>query len=173
MIRSIYLSILVILTIVQPLYAQTNPGKWAKWEYLLGDWKGEGAGNPGMGSGSFSFRKELSENVLVRKSITEFPAMENRPAFSHEDLMVVHTDFSGFPSKATYFDNEGHTIHYDIDYSGDQIILTSESIPSIPRFRLIYKKIDEKTVNIAFAIASPDSPDQFKTYLEGRSIKTN
>lgn len=70
------LSLSILLSIVQfqTLYAQQTDPKWEKCEYLIGDWNGEGKGNPGMGSGSFSFRKELSQNVLVRNGHTEFPA---------------------------------------------------------------------------------------------------
>lgn len=171
MLRILFLSFLFIISYSVPCRSQSGTGKWEKWEYLLGNWKGEGNGNPGMGEGTFTFSNALSDNILIRKSLTSFPASENRPAFTHEDLMIIYADPSGIPSHANYFDNEGHSINYSIVYSGEQIILTSEQIPNIPRFRLTYQKLDEQNVNVVFAIAPPQSPEDFKIYLEGKSVK--
>lgn len=43
----------------------------------------------------------------------------------------------------------------------------------MPRFRLSYETIDALTVNVKFEMANPQSPDEFKTYLEGISKKLN
>ena len=87
---------------------------WSKLEHLTGHWVGEGNGQPGQGTGGFSFQYELGGNILVRKSSTVFPATTARPAFTHDDLMVVYPDYNGVPSKAIYWDNEKHTIEYAV-----------------------------------------------------------
>jgi hypothetical protein len=49
--------------------------------------------------------------------------------------------------------------------------MTSEKSSTSPRFRLTYTKIDEKSVRIIFEMASPDAPESFRTYLEGKASK--
>jgi hypothetical protein len=49
--------------------------------------------------------------------------------------------------------------------------MTSEKSSVNPRFRLTYSKIDSSSVNIVFEMASPDAPDAFRTYLEGKANK--
>jgi len=38
----------------------------SKWSALVGEWAGEGSGNPGSGSGTSSFQFDLQKQVLVR-----------------------------------------------------------------------------------------------------------
>jgi len=116
---------------------QQNSG-WSNWTRLMGEWKGEGSGQPGQGSGTFSFTPDLDKKIVVRKSHSEYPATENKPLVIHDDLMVVYADFTGIPSKAIYFDNEGHTINYTITYANKAIVLISDKIPNVPVFRLTY-----------------------------------
>ena len=41
------------------------------------------------GSGAFTFAFDLNQNILVRKSHSEYPKTDNKPAVKHDDLMVV------------------------------------------------------------------------------------
>lgn len=142
---------------------------WSKWSWLIGDWKGEGSGQPGAGSGMFSFKTDLNENILVRRSHSEYPAANGRPATIHDDLMVVYTDNAGNPSDAIYFDNEKHVIRYSITYSDKTIIFTSEKTPDAPIFRLSYTLLDNGKVNTRFEMSQDGQ--NFKVYIEGISSK--
>ena len=144
---------------------------WSKFQNLIGHWVGEGNGQPGQGTGGFSFQADLGGNILVRKSHTEFPATSAKAAFVHDDLMVIYPDFNGVPSKAIYWDNERHTIEYLVTFTDKAIVFTSAASQYMPRFRLSYETIDATTVNIKFEMANPGSPDEFKMYLEGKSRK--
>ena len=132
--------ILVLLAV--PLWAQQlKEPNWDAFRFLLGEWIGEGGGNPGEATGSFSFPFELQEKVLIRKSRADYPATKDKPAYSHTDLMVVYQE----PDKTTraiYFDNEGHVIHYVVSISKDQNTLTfiSDASPTEPRFRFTYNQ---------------------------------
>ena len=90
---------------VTPQASKQDP-VWEPLHFLLGDWTGEGTGEPGQGTGSFSFRLELAQNILVRKNRADYPARQGRPAFSHEDLMIVHQDPGTGRLQAVYFDSE-------------------------------------------------------------------
>ena len=148
-------------------HAQQSP--WTKWSWLLGEWKGEGSGQPGQGEGIFSFKPDLDNKILVRKAHSEYPASGNRPAAIHDDLLIVYPDVSGYPSKAIYFDNEGHTINYTISYSDKSIVLLSEKTTSLPVFRLTYTLLSDNTVDTKFDMSQDG--EKFMTYIEGKSVK--
>ncbi len=81
----------------------------------------------------------------------------------------MYLDFSGNPSRAIYFDNEGHTINYSISYADKSIVLLSDKIPNVPLFRLTYTLLDDETINTKFE-TSQDG-EKFVTYIEGKSKK--
>jgi len=143
---------------------------WDDWQFLLGEWIGERGGQPGQGIGTFAFSLELQNTILVRKNHAEYPATKDRPAFSHDDLMVVHQE-AGKPTQAIYFDNEGHVINYTVGFSEDKngVTFLSELMPSAPRFKLTYTKGEKDTVLIKFEIASPGKPEEFSPYLEAKA----
>jgi len=142
---------------------------WNQWNWLIGDWAGEGSGKPGQGGGTFSFIADLDQKILVRKSHSQYPALGNKPTIIHDDLMVVYPDYSGNPVKAIYFDNEGHTINYSITYSDKTIVLTSDRIGNIPVFRLTYIQLNDESVDTKFEISQDGV--KFSSYVEGKSIR--
>lgn len=155
-------------TVMTTCFGQQN-ASWTKWTWLIGEWKGEGNGEPGKGEGTFSFKTDLSEKILERKAHSEYPATANKPLIVHDDLLIVYLDFSSNPSKAIYFDNEGHTINYSITYSNQSIILISDKISNVPVFRLTYTSIDNETINTKFEMSQDG--EKFTTYIEGKSKK--
>src|SRR6202011_6405981 len=66
-------------------------------ELLTGDWLGEGGGAPGQGAGEFSFRSELGGKALVRRNRADYPAAAGKPAFHHEDLMMIFQEAESQP----------------------------------------------------------------------------
>lgn len=140
--------------------------RWGAWEFLLGEWVGEGSGDPGQGTGGFTLYPDLRNNILMRKNVANYPATKDRQAFSHEDLMVIY--YENDRPQAMYFDNENHVIRYGVEFSKDSSAVTflSEKVPSAPRFRFTYTKAPNETLRIAFDIASPDKPDTFSRYIE-------
>jgi hypothetical protein len=151
--------------------AQETTRSWAPLEYLLGDWVGEGAGQPGQGTGEFSFHPDLQSRILVRKSYAAYPPTKDHPAFRHDNLMVIYRESASAPPRAIYFDNEGHVINYSISVSSDQktIEFVSEVLPSSPRYRLTYFKTGSNTLTLKFEIAPPGKPDSFSTYIEAKA----
>lgn len=134
--------------------------------FLLGAWEGEGRGGPGQGGGGFTFGPELQGKVLVRRSHAEYPATKDRPASSHEDLMVAFSE--GGKLRADYFDNEGHMIRYDISGPDERgsVRFISDAKTQGPRFRLTYTPTGKDTLSLRFEIAPPGNPEAFATYIE-------
>ena len=80
------MKIKVILTVVffgilTTCLGQQNPS-WEKWSWLIGDWAGEGSGQPGVGGGTFTFKTDLDKNILVRNSHSEFEMSQDGEKFS-------------------------------------------------------------------------------------------
>lgn len=143
---------------------------WEDWNYYLGEWTGDGEGEPGEGSGGFRFDFDLQGHILVRKNFAEYLATEKMPAYRHDDLMIIYRDpEQGF--RATYWDNEGHIIYYTAEFSQDKNILTflGDIIPSAPRFRFIYNKVNNNVLGIRFEIAPPGRPEEFAPYIEAKA----
>jgi hypothetical protein len=151
--------------------AQETTSGWAPFEYLLGDWVGEGGGQPGQGTGEFSFHPDLQNRILVRKNHAAYPPTKDRPGFRHDDMMVVYRESDNAAPRALYFDSEGHVIRYCVSASSDQktIEFVSEISPSSPRYRLTYVKTGTDTLTLKFEIAPPGKPDSFSTYVEAKA----
>jgi hypothetical protein len=142
--------------------------EWETWKFLLGEWEGGHEGDPGQGYGRFSFSFELDQNILVRRNRTVFPPTLEREGYTHDDLLIIYTEFTGL-KRAIYFDNEEHVIHYEVSVSPDQnsFILVSDPAPSIPQFRFTYIKTGKNALNARFEIAPPGQASAFMVYLEG------
>lgn len=153
---------------------QSKEGNWGAWRPFLGKWTAEGGGQPGQASaGGFSFEVDLQGKVLIRRNYSDYPATGSKLAFRHDDLMVIYQE----PDKGTraeYFDNEGHVIHYSVRVSEDQKTITfiSDVVASAPRFRFIYRLQKDNLLNLEFDIAPPGKPDSFSKYVEGTARKS-
>jgi hypothetical protein len=134
-------------------------------DFLLGDWTGTGSGEPGRGSGSFSFKPDLQDQVLVRRAHSAYPASAGRPAIVHDDLLVVHSGGSA----AVYFDNEGHVIHYRVtaDNAAKSATFVSVDPSPAPLFRLTYTQGAPGQLRVKFEIAPSGQAADLKTYLDG------
>lgn len=162
---------LCLFTLISPsiLRAQrtSEPPDWRPWQFLFGEWVGAGGGGPGEGAGTFSFTTDLQGTVLVRRNHSDFPASPERPAYSHDDLMVIYREGTT-QTRAAYFDNEGHVIRYSTNFSPDSnsVVFISDPAPGTPRFRLTYEKKGDGLVTIRFEFAPPGKPDSFTRYID-------
>jgi hypothetical protein len=126
-------------------------------------------GQPGQASaGEFSFEYQLDQHIMVRKNFAEYPATKDRPAFRHDDLVVVYPAEGGGAKRAIYWDSEGHMIEYAAEEleNGNVLRWVSAPSPNAPRFRFTYRKIAEKRLAVLFEMAPPGKPDAFAKYVE-------
>jgi hypothetical protein len=153
---------------------QSKDDAWAPVKFLLGDWIGEGGGQPGQGAGGFSFHPDLQGKILVRKNYADYPATKDRPAYRHDDLMIVYRESGDQDLRAVFFDNEGHVIHYSVPAGdgGNSVQFLSEVSAKRPRFRLTYVKTGDDRLSLKFEIAPPGQPDAFATYIEAKARRT-
>ena len=156
----------LLLTLQNSARAASPSGKFGeKWRALVGEWKGE---NPSGGnSGACGFHLDLADNVIVRTNHAVLAATGGKPAGAHDDLMIVYPGPTADKAKAIYFDNEGHVIDYDAEWSVDGNTLTFLGRPGAgPQFRLIYRKLDAKRFSVSFEMAAPGQ-GSFKVYTSG------
>jgi hypothetical protein len=138
---------------------------WGPVQFLVGHWTGEGTGQSGQGTGSFSFTPDLAGKVLVRKSFAEYPAANGKPASRHDDLMIVYRDEASRQMRAMYFDSEGHVIPYAVKPAdGGGVVFVTEGAPDTMRYRLTYSGIGAERLKLKFEIAPPGK--DFTTYIE-------
>ena len=137
---------------------------WGPVEFLVGRWTGEGGGEPGTGSGAFTLAPDLQGRILVRKNFATYPAAAGRPAFRHDDLMIVYRDEQS-ALRAMYWDNEGHVIAYAVRAAADGgVTFVSDAPPGKMRYRLTYLPAGKDKIKIRFEIAPPGK--EFSAYLE-------
>jgi hypothetical protein len=164
-----FAALLLAMMSALPLTAQHSKSGLARAaELLSGDWLGDGGGAPGQGAGEFSFRSELGGKALVRRNRAGYPATAGKPAFHHEDLMMIFQEAESQPVRALYLDSEGHVIHYSAVVVEDASSITFTSSPSNgePVYRLSYKKAGDGTLAGRFETAPPGKPGAFSTYLQ-------
>jgi hypothetical protein len=147
-------AIIGLLLICASVSAQ-QPKSCGGLDSLAGEWVGAGTGAPGEGAGGFTFQRELQGKVLVRRNFAEYPPMNSRPAYRHDDLMVIYGDANA--SRADYWDNESHVIRYAVTTSPDGCTITFESSRSATEaaFKLTYTIKSPDEVSIGFQIAPP------------------
>ena len=165
---------LMLLLVAAPLGMAARADGWQALHSLIGEWTGVGSGTPGQGSGGFSFKEDLQGKVLVRKNRAEYPATKDRPAFVHDDLMIVYHESADAPAHAIYFDSEGHVIHYGIHASEDgaEIVFESAAEAAAPRYRLTYTRACADQLKIRFEIAPPGHASEYKTYIEAAARRS-
>jgi hypothetical protein len=149
---------------------------WGPLEFLVGKWTGAGGGGPGQGGGAFSFTPDLQNTVLVRKSFAEYPPANGKPAFRHDDLMIVYRDQASHEFRAIYFDSEAHTIEYSVKAllekpgAGGVVFESApgQAAPSVaqaaPRYRMTYTSTGAAAASFKFEIAPPGK--DFTAYIE-------
>ncbi|HEX9120672.1 MAG TPA: hypothetical protein VF840_09055 [Terriglobales bacterium] len=163
------LIVVLVLAALSTAFTQELPkDKWLEWQPFLGAWEGAGGGGPGQGSGSFTFTPELQGAVLVRHNYARYPATKDKPAYRHDDLMVIYPDASVKKTRADYWDNEGHVIHYVVEFTdgAHKLVMVSEAGQTGPRYRLTYVKTGDNDLKLTFEIAPPEAPEKFKIYIE-------
>jgi hypothetical protein len=156
-----YRSVLLVAACLAAVPARALAAPWTAWEPLVGEWIGEGEGKPGAGTGGFTFELEVQGRVLVRRNRAEYPAAQGRPAFRHDDLMVLWNAPDG--TRASYWDSEGHVIDYRCNAAPRA--WTCETRDVSPGFRLEYTLVDPGRLKIQFAISQTGKPQDLKTYI--------
>lgn len=137
------------------------PEAWSSFAPLVGAWSGAGSDPARPSTGGFTLEPDLDGKVLIRRG-TNDTATEH-----HRDLTVLY-HAPGGGVRATYFDNEGHTIAYAVTVAagGRGVVFLSDELAGVPRFRLTYQLGDDGALSVTFDVAPPGA-SEFRTYVRG------
>ena len=139
--------------------------------FLLGKW--QAVSKPGEPTGGFEFALQLHSKIIVRTNYADYAATSERPAFRHEDLMIIYLDAEQ-GLHADYYDSEGHVIRYNGKITGkNQVVFSNLPTASSPGFRLSYNLDQDGRLNGSFEVAQPNQPDSFTPYLAWLATKTS
>jgi hypothetical protein len=135
----------------------------APLRFLLGEWEAvRDSGNDGAGRATFSVG--LQGRAITRTSFAEYPASGGRPAYRHDDLMIIYADAD--TARADYYDNEGHIIRYVVTSPrAGEAVFVSTGPQTVPHYRLTYVMAADGLQRGTFEIAPPGSPADYRTYL--------
>ncbi len=138
---------------------------WTGIRFLFGEWvSASGGGAPGEAvSGGFTFALELDGRIVMRRSHSEYaPKPGEKDGVKHSDLLVAFSTPAGL--RATYWDNEGHTIQYSIKTEAGRVTFESDAAVPGPRFKLVYEA-QGNALAITFFIAPPGGA--YQRYVSG------
>jgi hypothetical protein len=142
---------------------------WGRLDWLIGDWTVEGGGAQ-QGVGDFTFALEAGGRQLVRRSYTDYPATNGKPAGRREDTMVIQRLPRG-RMRATESDDNGHVIHYEVRAPEPGSAEFVSTDPTGPRYRLTYRSAPVG-LEIWFEIAPPSDRDRFRPDLHWTAVRT-
>jgi|WetSurMetagenome_2_1015567.scaffolds.fasta_scaffold175349_2 hypothetical protein len=140
---------------------------WKPLQFLVGTWEAKTSGGSAgaVGSGSYTFRMELKNHVLARRTMGAECKAPTDFNCEHDDALFVFVESPGMRLRAIFFDNEGHVIHYDVSVPRpDSVIFASESTQPGPAYRLSYE-LKGKELFGKFEIRMPGQAG-LTTYLE-------
>jgi hypothetical protein len=164
----------LLIFAISAAMAQTEtptPATRASIHFLEGSWTAVAQGaNGAAANGSYTFAPELGGHILARHSQAAGSKCKGPADFDcdHGDLLYIFEE-SNHQLKAIYFDNEGHTIHYDVlTTAPTTVVFLSEPAPG-PRFRLVYTRAGD-TMSGKFQMQPPGSTE-WRSYLEWSGAK--
>jgi hypothetical protein len=85
--------------------------------------------------------------------------------------MIIYPTPGDANFRATYFDNEGHVIHYTLTFPAKQpaVVFESDASDKGPRFRLVNELSADGVMSTEFFVAPPGG--EFKSYVKGTAKK--
>ncbi len=149
---------------------------WLTLKPFIGQWAGEGGGEPGQGKYERSYQFILNKNFIeVKNKSTYKPTDKNPKGEVHEDIGYFSYDKSLKKFKLRQFHVEGFVNEYVLDsISADKktfVFLTSaiENIPKGWKAKETYHLISENEIEEIFELAEPNK--NFEIYSKVRLIK--
>lgn len=157
---------LLFLVIFLPFVAaaqnsvKTDP--WAPFKPFIGNWTGEGGGEPGNGSYERSYQFIMGNKFIEVRNKSTYPPSANNPKGEvHEDLGYISYDRSLKTFRLRQFHIEGFVNEYLLDsISPDQktLIFITESIENIPagwKAKETYRILSDTRIEETFELAAP------------------
>jgi len=167
--RQVFSLVLVCILLGGNVPGQTTAKAepWGELRFLVGTWEAKTAGGSAQtqGTGTYSFRLELRDHVLVRHS--SYASCKGPEDFNceHGDILYIYPEGPAGALRAIYFDNEGHVIHYSVTTpKPGKAVFESDAAQPGPQFRLTYE-LTGGVMAGKFQLRMPGEAE-FGSYLE-------
>ncbi len=165
------LALLLLLIPAISFGQQKRDSIWAPVNYFVGEWKGEGGGDPGMGVYQRSYKSVLNATAIEVRNMSKYPPTEKHPKGEvHEDYGNIIYD----KARKTFLLRQLHAEGFANDYVLESIspdkktlIFTSEAIINIPKgwkARETYRILGVNEFEETFELAAPDK--EFAVYTK-------
>ena len=144
----------------------------ARLDFLLGRWEGTQEGQPGSGTVTREYTRELNGRFVRAQNRSVYPAQPKNPKGEiHEDVGYFGLDRARKLIVFRQFHVEGFVVQYvwDPASTGSRIVMTSEAIENIPkgyRARETYVQLGPDELEEIFEMAEPGQ--DFKVYSRTR-----
>ena len=144
----------------------------ARLDFLLGRWEGTQEGQPGSGTVTREYGRELNGRFIRVQNRSVYPAQPKNPKGEiHEDVGYFGLDRSRKLIVFRQFHTEGFVVQYvwDTASTGTRIVMTSEAIENIPkgyRARETYVQVGPDELEEIFEMAEPGK--DFEVYSRAR-----
>lgn len=149
---------------------------WLPLKPFIGQWVGEGGGEPGKGIYERSYQFILNKNFIEIKNKSTYQPTDKHPKGEvHEDIGYFSYDKSTRKFKLRQFHIESFAIEFVLDsISADKktIVFVSVAIENIPkgyRARETYRLISENEIEETFELAESDK--EFEVYSKVKLLK--
>lgn len=149
---------------------------WMSLKPFIGNWKGEGGGDPGKGKYERSYEFILNKNFIEIKNKSTYEPNSKYPNGEvHEDIGYFSYDKSAKKFKLRQFHVEGFVNEFTLDsISPDKklfvfITYAIENIPRGWRGKETFRFIGENEVEEIFELSEPDK--DFKVYSSVKLFK--
>lgn len=171
---------LLLLILLSPgvILAQSSKRDsiWAPVAVFLGQWHGEGGGEPGIGRYERSYTFTLNRNFIeIHNTSTYPPTAKNPNGEVHEDKGYLFYD----RGRKTFLLRQYHAEGFANDYVLESLspdrktwVFVTESIVNIPkgwRARETYHILSNNEIEETFELAPPDQP--FAVYSKVKLIR--
>lgn len=149
---------------------------WLPLKSFIGQWAGEGGGEPGKGLYERTYQFILNKNFIEIKNKSTYAPTDKNPAGEvHEDIGYFSYDKTSKKFKLRQFHIEGFINEFVLDsISADKktMVFLSAAIENIPkgfRARETYLLKSENEIEEIFELAGPDK--DFKVYSKVKLVR--
>ncbi|MEK7264162.1 MAG: heme-binding beta-barrel domain-containing protein [Bacteroidota bacterium] len=171
---------LILLAVFLPalLFAQTSKkdSLWLPLQSFIGNWAGEGGGEPGIGAYERSYQFFFDKNfIAIKNKSTYSPTDKNPKGEVHEDIGYFSYDKNLKKFKLRQFHLEGFVTEFtleNISPDGKTLVFTTGTIENIPagwRAKETYQLLNENEMEETFELAEPQK--EFELYTKVKLVR--
>lgn len=176
--KGLIVLVLLFIPIVGSAQLTKQDSIWRPLEFIEGNWKGTGGGEPGIGQYERSYQFMFNKKYIAVKNKSSYPPSKDHPKGEvHEDIGYISYDKVRQTFVLRQFHVEGFVNQYKLDsVSSDskRLVFTSEAIENIPagwRAKETYHVITDNEFSETFELAPPGKEFDVYTKVTLKRVK--